>query len=235
MRSLSISEYNVDYQSTNENTNIMPDSRRLIEIDGIVSKTLIECSDAALKRIAYSFFVSPSIRSILFIATLVRTFISSITNSVIKQIDDHTAAIEKILQCSFVVRERLSHEGPGIMIKIVPFGEDVILNMITMAARLVSEWIKLALKDESLKLSTYWQKWMAANPLPLQSAMAMPTSADNNDLASPSISDRTSHIPHGDPDREWIKYSLATGATEIDRILIEEQVKVISYPCCRIL
>ena len=72
-----------------------------------------------------------------------------------------------------------------------------------------------------MKLSAYWQGWNGASP-------TFESSLDSTTYVRTADSGTQTEVPIllGDPEYEWERFAEAFGATEVDRVLIEEQVKV---------
>jgi hypothetical protein len=82
-------------------------------------------------------------------------------------------------------------------------------------------WVRNALKDETMTLTKYWGVFSSifGDKSSLQYSIVTRNGAT-------SVISVSSPISHNDLEFEWEKYARAFGATDVDRVLIEEQVKV---------
>jgi hypothetical protein len=94
-------------------------------------------------------------------------------------------------------------------------------GVIEKASRFVISWIRRGLEAEPAKLSIYWQAWNGAAP----TFDNVPETVIESQMVD-SGTQTEIPIPLGDPEYDWEKFTEAFGATEVDRVLIEEQVKV---------
>lgn len=104
--------------------------------------------------------------------------------------------------------------------QVVPI-EESSRGVLEKATRFVISWIRRGLEAEPAKLSTYWQAWNGAAP----TFDNVPESVIELEIVD-SGSQTEVPIPLGDPEYDWENFAEAFGATEVDRVLIEEQVKV---------
>jgi hypothetical protein len=163
------------------------------------------------------------------------------------QIDNHIVAVEKSWQCKLVCHERMRNVGVGLTIQIVPISNGTPLAVPIRAEELLLDWITKMFKDEQLKLSTYWKNWADTNIFPHGATVEFNKTAacsveDCRELSSGKPQSCNSHrdmcrptyldpaaaglISFRNPEEEWESYAMTFGATEFDRVLMEEQVKI---------
>lgn len=104
------------------------------------------------------------------------------------------------------------------------------LKVFEGATKSMNDWIKAALHGRNpQKFSTFWNQYAGAKQLITD---RIQTERENGMVDATTQTEECinpefhSSVSLGDPEYEWEQYSKAFGATEVDRVLIEAQIRV---------
>ncbi|KAF4631641.1 hypothetical protein G7Y89_g6490 [Cudoniella acicularis] len=135
-------------------------------------------------------------------------------------IDNDKEIAEKAFGC-YLLAYQQSH-GNGLHLNAVPFGNRD-SSVVDKAAKFLSDWAVKALEDQPLTMSSYWQEckgdFSAEN-----SVNSTNTTLYLSDLSA-STRDDNNHQSSYDTEQQWQEYATVHGATDLDRMMIEEQAK----------
>lgn len=163
-------------------------------------KTAFDCSDYEVKQLAYVMLVN-----------------------------SQKITFEEFHGCQIKVHERRRDYGDGLTIQLSPLN-NVGTKVFEDATNYISDWIKSTLYGRNPpQFYTFWNQYAGAKQLISDSTQTEKRKCMVNATTQTEVCvvpGFYSSVALGDPEYEWEQYSKAFGATEVDRILMEERVKV---------
>lgn len=175
-----------------------PEDRERLIVYGTY-KVLINCTDRVIKDLAYALLI-----------------------------DQQKILVEESLHCQITALERKRNRGDGLTIQVSPV-DNIGVAYFKDATDFVNAWVRQGRRGQVSKISSFWsaradpKKNISGEDLGGNSRVMVDSSSQTEQSAAP---DMKFMIALGDPEQDWEKYSAKFGATEVDRVLLEEQVKV---------
>lgn len=182
----------------------LPHDRERLVIFGAY-KVFINCSETKIKNMAYALLI-----------------------------DSQKSIVEEATHCQIKACERKRDRGDGLTIQVCPV-DDVGVGYFVETTDFVNAWVTDGIlgQCQTPKVSSFWNDRInAKHRIPdrhrslfhaKESKHMVDAGTQTGESAAPSI---RIPIPLGDPEYDWEHYAAIFGATEVDRVLLEEQVKV---------
>jgi hypothetical protein len=178
----------------------LPSVVRPLERLLIIQGNQISCSIQALKNISYS---------------------------VVK--DNKYELVGKALNCKFIIHQRA--QDNGLRLTAVPLKADD-TSAADRGAGFLQAWVGEVLERGPIEMSSYWLDFCTANGVPqnlvegIRNAFSMYDKEAANGETSRGKSWVGSSETLACPEYQWEQYAEAFGASDVDRLVMEESAKV---------